>query len=1234
MRALALTRPAAAALLTLLCLGLTAAPAAAQSLQERIDGRRDGTLILPPGEVAGRANIDGPLTVAGDPESPTRLTAPGDEVVLAVWQGGELTMSGATLTQTEGTRFALYVDGGRVVLEDCRIEGAFETAIVVQSGSVALQRCDIAGPRLAVSLAPGAAFSWEDGALTGWGEAGIVVNAARLWMTGLRLEGPAPALALQEASETALSDVSIAGSGGDLVYLSDGAQLSAEALSIRGQAGAALVAQSAGALTLRDLEIAGDFAEGLIVEGAESVRLDSGKIAASKAPLVLRDIPGGAEVAKLLLQAGPEGYGLRANGVFPLSARHLRIAGGDVGVFLSGALQGGIVNSDLTGQSLYAIALQEVAESEESPLIFADNRIVSGGIAVPFAGYDGGSVALEGNSLIAAGDVAILLENTGLAGSRDNLIAAAPFERARTVALYEAGRALPRLLDDGAVAPIDGGSLGQSDRRYSLADLAALPWLDPDTRRAIADFAEAKTADAAALLLALSLAAAEEGERTAETLTLVSLAPPPETLGEDLTWAPDAWRIVLQAPDGQEIFLDPPAFPIALPQGSYEVLHAGKRIGRIEARGGEAVFAMPLLEAPYLVRPGQEGGLEIGPFYGLRPPATLAALQLGRRPPEVGEQRGSGQHPVRRAGVTAEAAAMAVAEAQERIPALLRRHAAAQEAKDWPQENRARQALLLWLDLLAELAPAETADWLLALDGTLSARIQMGYAAVRIEARHGRLTDGAVAAWLADRPLDSQDWLANSIVEAAARSGAPFALDRLADLHLAKRAEAGPEEPVVLGLSTLWLAPPERALPLYRDFLGRLQRQAAAVAKGEADKNAPAIYRSAWEAASIAMGLLAARGTPEDRALFALPLAPAMDIRPLVSLVEEPAALMALFYGLHGEVPAWRVENLLNTPGASLCQALALRPAETRAAIVRDLRAVQSEATIPAYWPDYETMSAEERRSVHNHLDFRWEMGAGECRIKDIHLGLTLSESAAAEEERKFDRRYDPLWWQRPAKAAERLAAVAADEDYARAPGLGPYPHDWVMARIGPDADPDIAAALETHHRLLTDAWMSPYWFHAFGAERRIFRIRDEEGSGQRVFAGHIDVRPLPSEGDLLVAIRHTIETRDHGGLAAAMTAPDRAPYETPDRRRMFERVALEQESAEGIAVSEGEYIAPLPDGGHLWRLPWNGSLDNSWLRIGMRFDKTRWSLDIALHAADVAVAQRLRQGPKEEQPR
>ena len=164
-------------------------------------------------------------------------------------------------------------------------------------------------------------------------------------------------------------------------------------------------------------------------------------------------------------------------------------------------------------------------------------------------------------------------------------------------------------------------------------------------------------------------------------------------------------------------------------------------------------------------------------------------------------------------------------------------------------------------------------------------------------------------------------------------------------------------------------------------------------------------------------------------------------------------------------------------------------------------------------------------------------------------------------------------------------------------------------------ADPALQDLFLARHALMSDAFQSSFDALTFGAERRQFRLRSDGGNGSITLAGYLDIRPVLSDGKLIVAIRHRIESPDFGGLAAMITEPDRAPYEADNRRLMFDQLVLDRAGIETVMDYQGSPASGI----QYFPAPLDAGLADTALHLSMRFVETRWEIDLPLWASTTA---------------
>lgn len=111
----------------LLCLACLPTAAQAQADLRSLLGRNDGQITLPADGATGRADFDASARLMG-PAGGAVLSAPGDDAILVVHAGGDVTVENVAFRKAGAERFAAYVNGGTLRIHGCRVEGGFDTA--------------------------------------------------------------------------------------------------------------------------------------------------------------------------------------------------------------------------------------------------------------------------------------------------------------------------------------------------------------------------------------------------------------------------------------------------------------------------------------------------------------------------------------------------------------------------------------------------------------------------------------------------------------------------------------------------------------------------------------------------------------------------------------------------------------------------------------------------------------------------------------------------------------------------------------------------------------------------------------------------------------------------------------------------------------------------------------------------------------------------------------------------
>ena len=377
-----------------------------------------------------------------------------------------------------------------------------------------------------------------------------------------------------------------------------------------------------------------------------------------------------------------------------------------------------------------------------------------------------------------------------------------------------------------------------------------------------------------------------------------------------------------------------------------------------------------------------------------------------------------------------------------------------------------------------------------------------------------------------------------------------------------------------------------------------------------------------WNAAAAALAheaVHAPQGTPQRR--MAIPID--ANIGAAAWLFADPTVMLRGRLALTGPVDPNRMNDWQYWGPENLCAALAYRTPAARAEILAETREQVITAVAFAFASDEEKANPEAMAGRMENIGFALDIMMGECVLSDSVV-KNFGRNAAGEDAALFDHLdYEPLWWHRLPRARAALEYFGSGADYPDLRGLSVYSQADLQAILASTSAGDRALQdmLLARHALISDAFQSDFDTLSFGAERRQFRLRNSGGDGSVTIAGYLDLRPIVDGERLIVAIRHRIQSPDYGGLAAMITEPDRAPFESDNRFRMFDAVTLDKSGVETAMVFEGS----SPEGILYFSAPWTGDLSDTALHLNMRFWDATWDIDLPLWASSLAYAQRAR---------
>lgn len=1174
----------------------------AETLRELVETTPSGEpLALPAGKVLGRADIFAATTILGGGQ--TTLAAPEDDASLVVLTGADLRISGVDFVQEGAAKFAIYVDGGSLHLEDCNISGGFEVAIYVASGRLTVEDCQISAGLYGIQATPGSDVVITNVSMLGQGD------------TAIRADGAA----------VRLTDVTVADSGMNGVIVTAASAFVADGLTLSGILTDAIVAQDCILTDLRRVvvEVSG---RALTASGGADFHLEGFVLAGGSGALALDGLTGDVTLMHGRMQSGEGQTTAAISDASGLWMDDVNLVGGETGLYLTGALPGAaftrITLHSQTGTGLFMDAVAPATDGSPPPE-FRDLRIISGATTFPAYFRDSGPVTFTRSAVLTTSTQPIGWEGLSAPVFAASTLISMPEWGLGSIAYEIEPGEPPRFIPFGDVAYLGEGVLGPGSQAITIADFAARAGIDPDFRRAIADFSDGLVTNHEVLGLALEYALpVADPDVAPKELALLALAPPEA----GWVWDREAVRISLTGPDGHRIDVVPGDFPLSLAAGRYGLAVDGQPSGRIDVGDG-STLELALPEAPFYAWRDDQGRKTRGPTLFLRPVGELRQILAGFRPLRPGEYWGYTPAFAVRRGADRQAASDLIARFKADMPALLTEMETQSASEAWPAFNLNWQRIDMAMDILAQFGTREDARWLLSLALPPDVQIDNMETAVLIEMRLFALNDGAalpvarqrVADYLADGSAPWADTL--RLLKALARSGLPEGLTLLAEFYEAQRMRSDTGQPVPTGVIELSRLAPDAAKDIPSGYLDDLTRAVATYLDGPLPEGTwGPVGTDQWNAAAAALAheaVFAPPGTPQRR--MAIPVD--AFVGAAAWLFADPVVMLRGRLALTGPADPDRLEGWQYRVPENLCAALAYRTPAARAAILAEMREQVITAVAFAFASNEEKVSPETMAGRMENIGFALDIILGECVLSDAVV-QNFGRNAAGEDAALFDNlEYEPLWWHRLPRARAALDYFGSGADYPDLRGLSVYsPADLqAILAAAPAGDPALQTMLLARHALISDAFQTDFDSLNFGAEHRQFRLRNAGGDGSVTVAGYLDIRPILDGERLIVAIRHRIQSPDYGGLAAMITEPDRAPFEADNRFRMFDAVTLDKAGLETAMTFEGA----SPGGILYFSAPWTGDLSDTALHLNMRFWDATWDIDLPLWASSLAFAQR-----------
>ncbi len=704
----------------------------------------------------------------------------------------------------------------------------------------------------------------------------------------------------------------------------------------------------------------------------------------------------------------------------------------------------------------------------------------------------------------------------------------------------------------------------------------------------------------------------------------IHLAPP--KLG--WRWADDATTIVFRHEAGSLTFLQPKDFPVFLKKGQYSIAAEGRTL-LDKAFDADTELSLPPIGVPFLAYLDEDRMPVRGASLRLRSVEELNALIEGQRPLVPREFYGRTLIPIAREAADQAQVDRGLELARQSLSGLMDIYISAKTEGRKSDQLSARRKVHLLADILSEFGDASDVSAILAMLEPGSEYAFLVETAVRIEQRLGLLKDSQIRkAATAALETDLSSASTRRLITYLARTGDPDAMELLHE-YRQRLLEDAKNSARATGLATLLHLGAGRVTDDYREHLSMLSDEVEKSLMNGEPLSRYAYSRSAWRSAGVGLSLLSNSSEPDDLALMDLPVPTHAQFNSIIPFVEDPVPVLLAYYGNDPAGDRRRLGHWSRDIGADVCYNLELRSQDKLENIIHKVQKRMPDIVKLSTTFDYDTAEEDRKKGFAAGLALVLDLATSHCRQSDFVSQHAARETAADEEARRFTKLdYDPKWWVRPHRAATELKEIDDPSEFNEA-GFSAYSEEWIRAELPSDDIPDqnYREIFFLHHALLTNSFQSTNWYYGFDAERRIFRFRSGGGDGDITFLGTVDIVPVIQHDQLLIAVQSNINWFERTGtFFSAMHDKTRDQYRDNYRLSMFDRVSIEKDGV----VSEATYERTLPDGVHLFSVPYSGDLSNTYLRIGMEFhiamweETLQWSLDYALHSSRVAFNERL----------
>ncbi|MBL4874361.1 MAG: right-handed parallel beta-helix repeat-containing protein, partial [Rhodobacteraceae bacterium] len=1094
-----------------------------ENLRQLISNRSNNDVVaIGSGGATGRADVDSVLHLAGDPAAGSVLTAPDDDAIIAVFEGSDLTLTDLIFRQSGNNRFGLYIAGGKVTIDRCLFEGTFDTAIYMAAGTLTIKNCTLDGIRNGIGAQQGATIVVEELIVRNAVETGILAQGASLIISGADFENAGQNAVYVEGPVTVqMSDTVFSGSSDIQFALLNGASAEISDVGFKLNGGSAILVQDADRFVAREVEITGSGTLGVSVQGLRELELAGISIRLLGSPIQINGVAGVASLRGMQIEVlGAEGYGLNLQNIGTLEVSQTTITDGAVGMLLQGNFGAfDLSDNTLIAQTQYGLAIQDIYfdQNTENANV-SDNVVITANDGIPLSLQDTSGLAVMQNTFVSSGSVTAILQNSERTLFSQNTLVTAPNtpESPEFIVETDGGRLI---VSSGAANPLRGLlSFEETESRgantyLTAATLVRSDYIDQEGRLAVAKYWSGDlTPDYTDLRMALGDMDADLAARAVEmeSWPLISLAPPPD----GFRWSSNAFTVTFRDLQGNEITAYPSDFPLRVPFGQQAVDMDSRTVAVLDILGDQTVD-LPIQNAPYFIWHDEQGPVR-GSTIQLRDPDVLRAMLNGRRSPSIGEYRGEFELFAARAGVTAQDANAARQMAILTLPTLQPLIKAAEDREAWPERQRINISQQQLLDFLVEFGLPEDVSLILndLVEGGLSTRTAAN-TAVRLEQRLGLLENGQSKQRLAELlKTDPVGWPAAELADALSRTGDQSGIAAEIAIHQSRLDNPDYGRRVSEALRVLDYVDPEIGLKYNRQYL-EATRDAITVEAAESDFSEAwgLISSASWVNVGRSLAYIAAYGDEADQSLLAIPVPVKADFRGLIEYAQSPSSVLSTNLGYEGPAQPGRAYSWPLNFGRMACPSMTWRTADDARFELESMRFLMRNAAIRDFQPEFYNLAASERQAYLNWYELSLDLSISHCYPTGNAPEIYRSESAFAEEDRKFRQvnpSYDPDWWVRPERAAIKMTTLKTLADWPDVSGFSPYSVEYVVEIMGDGGslDPLFVEVFLLHNRLLTAAHQSPQNFYSFGAERRIFKRRSNGGNSVINSYGIVDIRP------------------------------------------------------------------------------------------------------------------------------